>query len=116
MADNPTPKKGMMSFKIPTVSTLHQSYMPFLKNGGLFIPTPKNYTIGADVFLVLELLKGGEKVPIAAKVAWITPTGAQGNKTAGIGVHFDEMDNGVTRGKIEKLLVGFNSKAPTHTL
>ena len=116
MADNPTPKKGMMSFKIPTVSTLHQSYMPFLKNGGLFIPTPKNYAIGADVFLVLELLKGGEKVPIAAKVAWITPTGAQNNKVAGIGVHFDARDKGATREKIEKLLLGFKPSTATHTL
>ena len=116
MADNPAPQKGMLSFKIPTPATLHQSYMPFLKNGGLFIPTTKSYTMGADVFLVLELLSGGEKVPVAAQVAWITPTGAQGNKTAGIGVHFDARDKGVTRNKIEKLLVGFAPSTATHTM
>jgi len=50
-------------------------------------------------------------------VVWITPKGAQGNKTAGIGVQFSELDKGATRNRIENQLAGaLKSDRPTHTL
>jgi type IV pilus assembly protein PilZ len=56
-------------------------------------------------------------LPVAGKVAWITPKGAQGNKTAGIGVQFSELDKGSTRNKIETLLAGvLKSDRATHTM
>ena len=62
--------------------------MPFLSNGGLFVPTNKAYDIGDEVFMLLTLMDEPEKIPIAGKVVWVTPRGAQGNRTAGIGVQF----------------------------
>ena len=51
--------------------------------------------------MLLTLTDSKDKLPVAGKVAWITPKGAQGNKTAGIGVQFSELDKGAPRSKIE---------------
>ena len=58
-----------------------------------------------------------EKIPVAGKIIWITPKGAQGNKAAGIGVQFSNQDNGQARNKIETYLAGaLNSERSTHTM
>jgi len=91
--------------------------MPFIKNGGLFIPTAKPYKIGDEVFMLLTLMDSKDKLPVAGRVVWITPKGAQGNKTAGIGVQFSELDKGATKNNIEKQLAGaLQSDRPTHTI
>src|SRR2546427_262470 len=69
-------------------SQLYNTYMPFLRGGGLFVPTAKRYSIGDDVFLLLTLLDDPERLGIACKVVWLTPPGAQGNRVAGVGVQF----------------------------
>ncbi len=47
-----------------------------------------------------------EKLPVAGRVIWMTPKGAQnGKRTAGIGVQFSEQDRGNTQRKIECYLV-----------
>jgi len=62
-------------------------------------------------------MNDGEKVPIAGKVVWINPKGTQGNRPAGIGVHFGDMDKGATRQKIESLLANLmKSEKPTATI
>ncbi len=97
-------KRNMLQLHIPDEQTLYNSYLPFLKQGGLFIPTDKNYKLGDEVFLLLTLLSDGEKMPVAGKVVWVNPKGVQGRRPAGIGVHFGELDKGATRNKIEKAL------------
>lgn len=95
---------------------LYAAYMPFLQNGGLFVPTNKRYRIGDEVFMLLTLMDEPEKIPIAGKVVWITPSGAQGNRQAGIGVQFSEQDT-AANAKIENHLGGsLNSDRQTHTM
>lgn len=111
------PRQGILSLTIRDKSALYASYMPFIKNGGLFIPTAKNYNLGDEVFMLLTLMDSKEKLPVAGKVVWITPKGSQGNKTAGIGVQFSQLDKGATKNKIENQLAGaLKSDRPTHTL
>ena len=111
------PRQGILSLSIRDKSALYASYMPFIKNGGLFIPTAKPYKLGDEVFMLLTLMDSKEKLPVAGRVVWITPKGAQGNKTAGIGVQFSELDKGATRMKIENQLAGaLKSDRPTHTI
>lgn len=92
--------------------------MPYLKGGGIFVPTPKRYGLGDEVFVMLTLLDDKERLPVAGKVVWITPAGAQGNRTAGIGVQFNESSEGeMVRGKIETHLAGMlNGEKPTFTM
>ncbi|MFN3581966.1 MAG: PilZ domain-containing protein [Pseudomonas sp.] len=112
----PGPRNGILSLTIKDKSVLYAAYMPFVKHGGLFIPTNKNYGLGDEVFMLLNLMDEPEKIPVAGKVIWVTPKGAQGNRAAGIGVQFSDQDN-TARSKIETYLAGaLKSDRPTHTM
>src|SRR6056300_900748 len=109
-------RQGILSLTIKDKAVLYAAYMPFLENGGLFVPTNKRYRIGDEVFMLLTLMDEPEKIPIAGRVVWITPAGAQGNRQAGIGVQFSEQD-AAANAKIENHLGGaLNSERQTHTM
>lgn len=114
----PGARQGILSLAIKDKHALYSAYMPFVKGGGVFVPTTKRYFIGDEVFLLVTLLEDKERLPVAGKVIWVTPPGAQGNRVAGIGVQFAETNEGeAVRGKIETLLAGIvNSDKPTQTM
>lgn len=98
-------------------AALHAAFMPFIKNGGLFVATQQEYQIGDEVSLLLSLPDQAERVPVQGKVVWITPRGAQAGRSQGIGVQFSEGDHGALRARIETLLLGTKSAGrPTQTL
>lgn len=94
-----------INITIKDKAVLYSSYMPFIENGGLFISTPKTYQLGEEVFVLLTLMDEADKLPIAGKVVWITPKGAQGNRAPGIGVQFADQA-GEAKSKIENYLAG----------
>ncbi|MGD8588756.1 MAG: PilZ domain-containing protein [Chromatiales bacterium] len=111
------PRQGILSLTIKDKNALYAAYMQFVKNGGLFIPTTKQYKLGDEVFMLLTLMDEAERLPVAGKIIWITPVGAEGNRAAGIGVQFSDQDGGAARNKIEGYLGGaLKSDRPTHTL
>ncbi len=113
----PAARPGMLSLSIKDKASLYAAYMPYVSNGGLFIPTTKTYDLGDEVFMLLSLMDDGERLPVAGKIIWITPQGAQGNRSAGVGVQFSHQDKGQTRSKIETHLAGaMNSDRITHTM
>jgi type IV pilus assembly protein PilZ len=108
---------GILTLNIKDKSALYVAYMPFIKNGGLFIPTNKEYRLGDEVFILLTLIDNSERLPVAGKVVWVTPRAAQGKRVQGIGVQFSAQDNGATQQKIESLLAGsIGADRPTHTM
>ena len=110
-------RQGIVNLTIKDKSALYAAYMPFVKNGGLFIPTAKKYQLSDEVFMLLTLMEEAERIPVAGKVIWITPPGAEGNRTAGIGVQFSEQDEGVAQKKIEAYLAGgLESDQSTNTM
>ena len=111
-------RPGVLSMTIREKSSLFAAYMPFLKNGGVFIPTAKTYRLGDEVFMLLTLLDEPNKIPVAGTVVWTTPASAHTNKTQGIGVQFSANESGVAaRNRIEGLLGGtLKSARPTHTM
>ena len=112
----PGGRSGILSLTIKDKAVLYSAYMPFIKHGGLFIPTAKDYKLGEEIFLLLNLMDEAEKIPVAGKVVWITPKGAQGNRAAGIGVQFSDQDD-TARRTIENYLAGsLESDRPTHTM
>ena len=111
-----TNRQGILSLTIKDKAVLYAAYMPFLDNGGIFVPTNKRYSIGDEVFMLLTLMDEPEKIPIAGRVVWITPAGAQGNRQAGVGVQFSEQD-ATANAKIEVHLGGaLTSESQTHTM
>lgn len=110
-------RQGILSLSIKDKGALYAAYMPFVKNGGLFIPTNKSYQLGDEVFMLLTLMDEAEKLPVAGRIIWITPKGAQGSRATGIGVQFSEQDGGGARNKIETYLAGaLKAERPTHTM
>lgn len=114
---SPKARQGILSLTIKDKNALYAAYMPFVRSGGLFIPTNKKYQLGDEVFMLLSLMEESERIPVAGKIIWITPVGAEGNRAAGIGVQFSDQDGGTARKKIETYLAGaLGSGKPTHTM
>lgn len=110
-------RKGIISFSITDRGALYSSYMSFVQNGGVFVPTARNYELGDQVFMLLQLMDDHSVVPVNGSVVWITPAGAQGNKVTGIGVQFSEEDNGATKSSIEQhLAASIQGERPTQTM
>ncbi|MBS3953385.1 PilZ domain-containing protein [Methylicorpusculum oleiharenae] len=117
MAEPTNPRQGILSLSIKDKNALYSAYMPFVLNGGLFIPTNREYEMGQEVFMLLNLMEETERIPIAGKIIWKTPAGSEGYRTTGIGVQFSDQDGGLARSKIENYLAGaLESDRPTHTM
>ncbi|NOQ34840.1 MAG: pilus assembly protein PilZ [Methylococcaceae bacterium] len=96
---------------------LYKAYMPFITNGGLFIPTKRPYRMGEEVFMLLALMDEKERVPLAGTVIWKTPEGCDGNRVAGVGIQLSDKDSGVVKNKIETYLAGaLELDRATHTM
>ena len=97
---------------------LYAAYIPLLTEGGLFVPTTREYRLGEDIYLLLSLPDDPQRYPVAGKVAWITPANASGGRTQGVGVRFptDEKTRHL-RVKIEEILgTSIQSAKPTQTI
>ena len=110
-------RPAILSLAIKEKAALYAAYMPYLKNGGVFVPTNRPYKLGDEVYLILTLMDDPTKYPIAGRVVWISPAGGTA-RTPGIGVHFPGDETGVAaRRRIEELLGGaIKSGRPTHTI
>lgn len=116
MAETP-PRQGILSLSIKDKNALYAAYMPFVINGGLFIPTNRQYEMGQEVFMLLNLMEETERLPIAGKIIWKTPPGSESYRATGIGVQFTDQDGGVARSKIETYLAGaLTAERSTHTM
>jgi type IV pilus assembly protein PilZ len=109
-------RNGILNLTITTVSELYASYMPFVINGGIFIPTRHSYMLGDEVFLLLNLLDEPDKIPVTGKVVWLSPKGLTGNRKPGIGIQLSEANHELI-GKIEAYLAGLlEGTRPTYTM
>ena len=97
---------------------LYAAYMPLLTDGGLFVPTTREYKLGEDIYLLLSLPDDPQRFPVAGKVAWITPANTSGGRTQGVGVRFPNDDKSrQLKVKIEEVLgTSISSSKPTQTL
>lgn len=105
-----------MSHAFRDRESLYLAYMPFLLNGGIFVPGHRDCELGDEVFLLLSLPEDEHRYPVAGRIAWITPPGSA--RVEGIGVHFPGDEAGVRlRRRIEDILgTLLASDLPTHTL
>jgi type IV pilus assembly protein PilZ len=97
---------------------LYAAYVPILANGGIFVPSTRDYRLGDDVYLLLSLPDDPQRYPVAGKVAWITPANAAGGRTQGVAVSFSSDEKvRLLRQKIETLLgTQLQSAKPTQTI
>lgn len=90
-----------LSLEFISERELYLCYMPFFKNGGLFIRTTDAYPIGAEIALEVMLPDALEPAKVKGKVSWRTPPGAQSGTPVGVGVAFEADDENL-RAQIEK--------------
>lgn len=83
-----TQRNSVISIAIKDKQALYMSYMPYIEGGGLFVPSPKQYRLGDEMFLLVHIMNEDEPVNISGKVIWITPKGALGNRPVGVGIQF----------------------------
>jgi type IV pilus assembly protein PilZ len=48
---------------------LYAAYIPLFTEGGLFVPTTREYKLGEDIYLLLSLPDDPQRFPVAGKVA-----------------------------------------------
>jgi type IV pilus assembly protein PilZ len=99
MADN-----EILTYSIKDPVELNLSYMPFIVNGGLFIPSFQTYSLGDHVVVDLELPGRKENLRIEGKVVWITPKNALHHVLSGIGIQFMGANAANIKGQIEAQL------------
>ena len=111
-------RPSVVQLAIKEKAALYAAYIPLFKEGGVFIPTAREYKLGADVYVLLTLPEDTQRYPVAGKVAWVTPARAAGNRTQGVGIRFpsDEKSR-LLKLKIEEILgAHLASDRPTQTI
>jgi type IV pilus assembly protein PilZ len=117
----PTPATSppsVIQLSIKEKAALYAAYIPLFTEGGIFIPSSRDYRIGDDVYVLLSLPDDPQRYPVAGKVAWVTPAKAQGGRTQGVGIRFpaDEKSK-LLKLKIEEILgTSLGSDRPTQTI
>lgn len=81
-------RSSVISIAIKDKQALYMSYMPYVKDGGLFVPTKKDYDLGDELFLLVKVIDEPDQLQISGRVVWISPPGALGNRPRGVGVQF----------------------------
>jgi type IV pilus assembly protein PilZ len=121
MSNNPsasTPRPSVIQLSIKEKAALYAAYIPIFAEGGVFIPTAREYALGDDVYVLLSLPEDMQRYPVAGKVAWVTPAKAAGGRTQGVGIVFpkDEKSRALKL-KIEEILgAHMASERPTQTI
>ena len=120
MSTAPTsaPRPSVIQLSIKEKAALYAAYIPIFTEGGVFIPTAREYALGDDVYVLLSLPEDMQRYPVAGKVAWVTPAKAAGGRTQGVGITFpkDEKSRALKQ-KIEDILgAHMASERPTQTI
>lgn len=114
----PIVRPSVIQLSIKEKAALYAAYMPLLTDGGIFIPTTKEYSLGDDVYVLLSLPEDVQRYPVAGKVVWVTPAKAAGGRTQGVGISFpkDEKSKQLKL-RIEEILgAHMNSDRQTQTI
>ncbi len=98
------PKDDVIHYIVNDSVELNLSYMPFISDGGLFIPTFESYALGDVVEVDLQLPNKVEPLRIVGKVIWVTPKNALHQVLPGIGIQFTGANAPIVRSDIELML------------
>lgn len=117
-AANTTARPSVIQLSIKEKAALYAAYIPLFADGGIFIPSSREYRLGDDVYVLLSLPDDPQRYPVAGKVAWVTPAKASGNRTQGVGIRFPADDKSrQLKLKIEEILgTALGSDRPTQTM
>lgn len=112
------PRPSVLQLALKEKGALYAAYIPLLAEGGIFVATQREFRLGDDVYVLLQLPDDPQRHPVAGKVAWVTPAKAAGSRAQGIGVHFPkDSKSAELRAKIELILgAALGSDRATQTI
>lgn len=112
------PRPSLIQLTFREKGALYAAYIPLFAEGGIFVPTARDYRLGEDLYLLLTLPGDEQRHPVAGKVAWVTPANAPGGRTQGVGVRFPGDDKSrALKARIEEMLgPALGSPKPTQTI
>ena len=80
-------RPSVIQLAIKEKAALYAAYIPLFGDGGVFIPTTRDYRLGDDVYVLLSLPEDSQRYPVAGKVAWVTPARAASTPGGRAGSH-----------------------------
>lgn len=118
MITSPVPRPSVIQLAIKEKTALYAAYIPLFSEGGIFIPTTRDYKLGDDIYVLLSLPDEPQRYPVAGKVAWVTPAKSAGSRTQGVGILFPKDEKSrLLKLRIEEILGGaMASDRPTQTI
>ena len=113
-----TPRPSVIQLAIKEKAALYAAYIPMFAEGGVFIPSARDYRLGDDMYVLITLPDDTQRYQVAGKVAWITPARSAGNRTQGVGIRFPKDEKSAQlKLKIEQILgATLGSDRPTQTI
>jgi type IV pilus assembly protein PilZ len=111
-------RPSVVQLNIKEKAALYAAYIPLFTTGGIFVPTPRDYQLGDDMYVLLTLPDDPQRYPITGKVAWITPSKGSNNRSQGVGIRFPPDEKSLLlKLKIEGILgTQLGSERPTQTI
>ena len=118
MSPQSTPRPSVLQLALKEKGALYAAYIARFADGGIFVPTARDFRLGDDVYVLLTLPDDPQRYPVAGKVSWVTPAGAGGHRTQGVGVRFGkDEESQQLKLKIEQMLgASLGSERPTQTI
>lgn len=108
---------GILTCHIEDMATLYASYLSFVENGALFVPSSHVQQLGDEVFIAITLPNSSERMPMNGKVVWVNHK-TQGHRPAGFAVQIGtDVAGQKIKNEVERLLAGkIDSQQPTYTM
>lgn len=108
---------GILTCHIEDTATLYASYLSFVENGALFVPSDRIQQLGDEVFIAVTLPNSSERLPMNGKVVWINRK-TQANRPTGFAVQIGKDVSGQKiKNEVERLLAGkIDSLQATYTM
>lgn len=108
---------GILTCHIEDIDKLYASYLSFVDNGALFVPTSRKQELGDEVFVAVTLSNSSERLPMNGKVVWINQK-SQANRPAGFAVQIGtDVAGQRIKHEVERLLAGkIDSQLATYTM
>ncbi|MGP9687640.1 PilZ domain-containing protein [Psychrobacter sp. AOP22-C1-C5] len=97
---------GILTCHIENIETLYASYLSFVSNGALFVPSSQPQQLGNEVFIAITLPNSSERLPMNGKVVWVNAK-SQGGRPAGFAVQIGtDIAGQRIKNEVERLLAG----------
>ncbi|KRG34362.1 MULTISPECIES: PilZ domain-containing protein [unclassified Psychrobacter] len=97
---------GILTCHIENIEMLYASYLSFVSNGALFVPSNDVQQLGNEVFIAITLPNSSERLPMNGKVVWINAK-TQGGRPAGFAVQIGtDIAGQRIKNEVERLLAG----------